>query len=383
MVSSTKKQKQKQKQNRREYHRLRYRNLSKEEKSRRIHQIRSSLEKKIDSLNPEQLAQYNQIKREKDSRYYYNAKVKESMKELEGLHITTASTKRGQAFGRQQSLVCVPNYVSRVLRSFGGNLLPGGSSGVFGEITDGSLHKVCNELLKHSLVKPRKTVTLDCGAGFGRPSFHFGSYFQSLSIGIEIDTNLFLISMKNLAKVARTCFQDGSPIPPVAFVSNNIMNIRSFNGIDVVYSFDCLFPPPLLSHMGMLFNNSTTARTLVSFVNLTRLEDAGFESLILKSKVSVRMRGSGEGKTAYIYIKKEVQPQQGQSQGCLSLSHDIDKVDPLFRNHIKSYRSGNLDERNLAIDVKSFCSPRKLRAGDGERGSQDSFMCPGGSVGSV
>ena len=133
MVSLTKKQKQKQKQkqNRREYHRQRYRNLSKEDKNLRIEQIRRSLERKIDGLDPDQLQKYKDKKKERDSTYYYNAKVKATMKELEGLHITTSTTKRGKAFGQQQSLVCLPNYVGRVLRSIGSNLLPGGISGVF------------------------------------------------------------------------------------------------------------------------------------------------------------------------------------------------------------------------------------------------------------
>ena len=173
--------------------------------------------------------------------------------------------------------------------------------------------------------------------------------------------------MKNLAKVATTCSQDGKPIPPVAFVLDTIMNIRTFDGIDIVYSFDCLFPPSLLSHMAVLFNHSATAKTLVSFVDLRGLEDVGFQSLKLKSKVSVRMRGSKEGKTVYIYIKKQGKQQQGQSQGCVNSGSgkdiDIDKVDPLFRDEIKIFRRGELQERNLAIDVKSFCSPRMLRTG--------------------
>lgn len=240
-----------------------------------------------------------------------------------------------------------------------------------GEITDGSLHRVSNDLLKYSLVKPKETITLDCGSGFGRPSFHLASYFQSLSVGIEVDTSLFLCSMKNLSKVASMCFKDGKPIPPVSFVLANIMDIKTLDGIDLVYSFDCLFPPILLSHMAMLFNNSTTARTLVSFINMKRLEDAGYESLKLRSKIPVRMRGSGESKTCYIYVKVK-QGQQGQ--GCLSLSSgagastDIDTVDPLFRHQFELYRSRNLDERNLSIDVKSLCSPRELRGGK-RRGS--------------
>jgi hypothetical protein len=194
------------------------------------------------------------------------------------------------------------------------------------------------------------------------------SYFQSISLGIEVDESLFLCSLRNLTKVASACFNDGTPIPPVAFVSADIMDIKTFDGIDLIYSFDCLFPPILLNHMAVLFNRSTTAKTLVSFNNLKRLEDAGYEYLKLRSKIPVRMRGSAEGKTCYIYMK------QKQEQGCLSLrsesgaSTDIDAVDPLFRHQFELYRSGNLDERNLSIDIKSYCLPRELRGGE-RRGS--------------
>lgn len=125
------KPKPKQKQNRREYHRMRYQNLSQDKKKQRIHQIRSSLEKKINSLDADQLDQYHRLKKQRDSTYYYNAKVKASLKGLEDLHISTSRTRRGEAFGEMKSLVSIPSYVNKVLRSFGGNLLPGGNTGCF------------------------------------------------------------------------------------------------------------------------------------------------------------------------------------------------------------------------------------------------------------
>ena len=139
------------------------------------------------------------------------------------------------------------------------------------------------------------------------------------------------------------------------------MQLKTLDGIDLVYSFDCLFPPMLLKHMAVLFNNSSTAKTLVSFNNKQCLENAGYERLRLKAKIPVRMTGSSEGKTAYIYVK---QLKQGRKEGCLSnsgITTDINEVDPLFRKQFDLYLSGELDERNGSIDVKSFCSPRKLR----------------------
>ena len=116
---------------RREYHRLRYQNLSKDKKTQRIQQIRKSLAKRVNSLDPNQLDEYKQDKKRRDSIYYYNVKMKATLKDLQGLHISTSSTKRGKVFGERQRLVNVPNYICRIFSSFGRNTLPGGVDGCY------------------------------------------------------------------------------------------------------------------------------------------------------------------------------------------------------------------------------------------------------------
>eukprot|EP00984_Skeletonema_dohrnii_P004324 scaffold1532_cov111-Skeletonema_dohrnii-CCMP3373.AAC.4 len=61
---------------RKDYHRERYRNLSSEDKRRKSQQVRQSLEKRINNLDSKQLAEYKRDKKQRDSVYYYNGKLK-------------------------------------------------------------------------------------------------------------------------------------------------------------------------------------------------------------------------------------------------------------------------------------------------------------------
>jgi hypothetical protein len=176
-------------------------------------------------------------------------------------------------------------------------------------------------------------------------------FFQSLSLGIEVDPNLWLCSIKNLSKIMANV--QSSP-PPVSFVEGNMLEVKSLEGIDLLYSFDCLFPPMLLSHMAMLFNESSTTRVLISYCSQSSLENVGYKDLILMGKVTVSMSGSKESKTASIFVKKK--------RRCdLSLTPVID-ADNLFQGAIRMYHDGTLNEANAAIDVMSYCNtPMKLR----------------------
>lgn len=171
-------------------------------------------------------------------------------------------------------------------------------------------------------------------------------FFQSLSIGIELDPNLWLCSINNLTKIMAKFNQMA---PPVAFIEEDMLRVKSLEGIDLLYSFDCLFPPFLRRHMAMLFNESSTTRVLVSYCSQSTLEDAGYQHLTLKGKVTVSMCGSKESKTAFIF-KKHKTPAR---------SND---ADDLFQRAIGLYHDGTLNVANAAIDVTSYCNtPMKLR----------------------
>lgn len=337
---------------RRQYHREYYNNLSPEKKLAKSQQVRKALVKKMSNLSPAELAVYKKQKKERDSIYYYNKKLKSIMKDLQDLELNSTPSKSKDCFGCQRFVSQTPNYIDQLYRYIGSNKLPGGFEGCYGEITKVSLHKICLSLLRYGLVTPKQTVTLDLGSGFGRPSFHMGGFFQSLSIGIEFDPNLWLSSMANLFKVSNSL----STVPPVYFLQGDIMNLQSLEGFGLLYGFDCLFPPTLLTHIGKLFNESSTTKVLVTYCSKKSLQLAGFKNLTLKAKVPVRMSGSSESKTAWIYTKKRT------SASLQSVTTTAD-VDSLFEQAFEMYHDGTLEEANKAIDVVAICdSPRKLRS---------------------
>jgi len=218
-----------------------------------------------------------------------------------------------------------------------------------GEITAGSVHRICNKLLQLGLIQPKRSVVLDCGSGLGLPCLHLAMYLQTLCLGIELDYNLFLCSVMNLKKVTAARLNECRPCMPVSFVNGDILQIKSLEGVNCLYGFDCLFPPSLLEHMATLFNASESTRVLVSFCNERTLHTAGYRQLELRGKLSVRMRGSGEATTAFIYMK------DSRSQ------FDRNSVDALFKETIEAYHDGNLHSREFSVDLNNLYLPRSLR----------------------
>lgn len=357
---------------------MRYQSLSSEEKQRRIKQIRDSLQRKLDSCNVSQLAEYKEKKKCQNHEHYLNQKV---MKALGDLCVSKAVKRRATVFGQVQARIIIPPHVSKLYHLVGNSPIPGGSFGCYvsqfvhciavtcvclsvyavahkmldmfvheqGEITAGSVHRICNELLQLGLIQPKRSVVLDCGSGLGLPCLHLALYLQTLCLGIELDYNLFLCSVMNLKKVSAARLNECRPCMPVSFVNGDILQIKSLEGVNLLYGFDCLFPPSLLEHMATLFNASESTRVLVSFCNERTLHTAGYMQLKLRAKLSVRMRGSGEAKTAFIYVKD-------------SRSHfDRNLVDALFKETIEAYHDGNLHSREFSVDLNNLYLPRSLR----------------------
>jgi hypothetical protein len=116
---------------RREYHRLRYKNLSMEKKAAKIKQVRRSLEDKINNFDSSELIQYKKLKKQRDSEYYYNKKVKSLMKDLQELNLNSGPKTSGKVFGTRRSIVHIPQYINDLYRTIGNNILPGGFSGCY------------------------------------------------------------------------------------------------------------------------------------------------------------------------------------------------------------------------------------------------------------
>lgn len=131
MTVSATQRKRGQSRNRNEYHRLRYNNLSAKKKAERSKQVRKSLENKISNLDSTELIQYKELKKQRDSKYYYNKKVKSLMKDLQELNLNAVPSISSTVFGTRRSIVHVPEYINGLYRSIGNNILPGGCSGCY------------------------------------------------------------------------------------------------------------------------------------------------------------------------------------------------------------------------------------------------------------
>lgn len=239
-------------------------------------------------------------------------------------------------------VIQIPTCVSIVYDAIGrsSQITSGTHSLCYGELTPASIQSLCYELVRLSLVSPGSAL-LELGSGVGKPSFHFSSFFRCLAVGIEVDYPLYFASLGNLQKVYSKAEELGFKSPSVAFVHRDILNLSSFDPFEVIYSFDCLFEPALLMHIGRVFNDSSKCKVFMSYNKPAVLEDLGFIGLRLMAKVPMKMIGSGELKQCYVYTRRI--PERSDSQ-----------PDPIVCDILAKHSNGTLIEANRAIDIQSL-----------------------------
>ena len=205
---------------------------------------------------------------------------------------------------------------------------------------------LCHELFKLSLVIPGRSTFLELGAGAGKPSFHLSSFFRCLTVGVEVDFALYFASIGNLKKVYLKASELGFHYPPVALLHRDIYGLLSFNPFDIIYSFDKLFEPELLRHIARVFNDSTKCKVFISYQKPLTLHAVGFVGLALQSKLRMKMIGSGEMKTCYIYTRHCTGERRNES---LPLP-----VDPIVGEILMKHSNGSLIDTNRALDLRSL-----------------------------
>ena len=240
------------------------------------------------------------------------------------------------------NVIQIPTSVSIVYDAIGrsSQITSGTYSLCYGEITPASIQSLCYELVRLSLVSPG-SLLLELGAGVGKPSLHFSSFFRCLTVGIEIDYPLYFASLGNLKKVYSKADELGFQPPSVAFVHSDISNLSSFDPFEVIYSFDCLFEPALLMHIGRVFNDSSKCKVFMSYKKPAVLQDLGFIGLRLMAKLPMKMIGSRELKTCFVYTRRI--PERSDSQ-----------PDPIVCDILAKHSNGTLVEANRAIDIQSL-----------------------------
>ena len=210
---------------------------------------------------------------------------------------------------------------------------------------------LCHELVKLSLVTPGASTFLELGSGTGKPSFHFSSFFRCLTVGIEVDYCLFFASLGNVKKVYLKAQELGFPSPSVAFLHRDMFDMSSFDPFEIIYSFDKLFEPELLKHIARIFNSSTKCKVFISYQKPLNLQRAGFVDLTLQQKLQLKMIGSGEIKTCYIFTRRSTGPRRNDSL-----------PDPIIGEILARHSNGTLIEANNALDIHSLGIHRSTRS---------------------
>jgi hypothetical protein len=185
-----------------------------------------------------------------------------------------------------------------------GTLGGGGAGGaIYGELTQKSFQRVV-DYLKDNCGFDASSVFIDIGAGLGKPSAHVAvNPGVRLSLGVELIGGRWWQSMCMMKALL-----DNDNLKPFAekmfFAHADMCDMDSFEPVTHLYSFNRGFPPEAMRTMAKLFHKSSSTKYFICYDNERRLEGFGFGVELLE-KVSVKMAGSGEGHTCFIYKKIE------------------------------------------------------------------------------
>ena len=119
-----------------------------------------------------------------------------------------------------------------------GNLGGGGyGSSIGGELSKQSMQKTVDVMVKYQELN-EKSVVINLGSGMGMPNFHFAQCGVALSVGIEIESPRYLLSVANLHKVLMEANKNKLDIGTNCyFVHADIEQITSLYGVTHCYTF--------------------------------------------------------------------------------------------------------------------------------------------------
>ncbi|KAJ1460364.1 hypothetical protein M885DRAFT_612421 [Pelagophyceae sp. CCMP2097] len=184
--------------------------------------------------------------------------------------------------------------VRKATGQIGGN---GDGGAIYGEITMQSFQRVV-DILKAKCGLDARSSFIDVGSGLGKPNFHVAADpGVEFSYGIEMEKVRWELSMHNLVqvneKIKSRCY----------FAHGNITAAKTFDPFTHVYMFDVGFPPPLLGQLATMFNQSATAKCLITYqAPRIIIDEHGFEVTFLE-RISTSMHGSSERHSCYVYTR--------------------------------------------------------------------------------
>lgn len=246
----------------------------------------------------------------------------------------------------------IPRHILDVYNSIGQDAVTGGYEGCYGEIQQGSTQSLMVKLVELGLVIPGSTVMIELGSGLGKPSLHYSALFNSLCIGVELQEELYRLSINNMKKVYINAAKKNFPLPPASFINESIFNIKTLNGFNLVYSFDSLFEPELVEKITSLLKYSATIDILVSYRSQREWAEYGLAVTKLAS-IQMTMVVSNEKRTCSIFRLGRV--------SVVSAATKLNDIDPLFRSVFQSYRNGLLTSQNKEMNAGQLCGALKTR----------------------
>jgi hypothetical protein len=176
---------------------------------------------------------------------------------------------------------------------------------MYGELTKGSMERICIRL--NSFYDMDGKTFFDVGSGLNRPATTAASFFPRMKSALGGE---YMVQRTSLAaKCLQVMLEDKSSqskahaMAPINVVNMNAMDLTDIKGlgIDVVFTFNSAFEPPLMYKLAEIVNTSDI-EALIIFSNLKELEEYGFEGLKWKGSLALKMSHSNEGKTAHFYL---------------------------------------------------------------------------------
>lgn len=172
-----------------------------------------------------------------------------------------------------------------------------GDGPIYGELRLGSFHNIVLALQKYTNID-QDSIFLDIGSGLGKPCVHVAYVVGCRCVGIEIVGARWRQSLDSVSAAKRVCKSFPTPL----MLHADMRSMESLSPFTHVFAFDSCYTSDDLCTLLNLFNNSTCT-ALVSFCNPKKAARHGLHDCECPVTIQVRMRGSGERHTAYIYRK--------------------------------------------------------------------------------
>lgn len=222
--------------------------------------------------------------------------------------------KTAQSTPKKNSKVATSyKVIQRATGSLGGNA-DGGA--IYGELTEGSMQKIIENLRTYCQFGPEHTF-IDVGSGLGKPNVHAAQDpGVVMSYGLELEELRWQLGMVNLKALLAAEKENRSVNGNVFFRHGDIHEAQSFDPFTHVYMYDLGFPPETRQHISDMWARSAgRTRFLVSYIKpKVLIEDYGMaiEEMVDADgnplRVATHMHGSSEGHTAYFYQREGVDP---------------------------------------------------------------------------